>query len=162
MSAVPQVAEKIAFGVKELKAGCLDRVYQKLDEKKAELLVKKRYLVSSEFTLWPSEGAARKGSFFSNFLIPSKFWRSVKIERMEEFALEFQKGDRLISFDLTAGYGHVHLHPLMHDYFLFRYAEATYRFFSLQWVWVPAENHSCKFLRPLVMYIKNVLVYRVL
>lgn len=37
------------------------------------------------------------------------------MKRMEEFASDFQEGERLLSFDLTSGYRHVHLHSLMLD-----------------------------------------------
>lgn len=71
--------------------------------------------------MWQGKGVDRKGRFVVKFSIQSKFWekRSVDMENMNEFASELQEGDRLLSFDLTAGYHHVHLHSLMYDYFFF-------------------------------------------
>lgn len=82
---VPQTAEDIAFGVEDLKAGCSAGVDQKLREWESELLVKKSYLVSSEFTLWKCESAERKESFVVNFSMQSNFWEKefMKMERMD-------------------------------------------------------------------------------
>lgn len=81
---------------------------------------------------------------------------------MEEFSSELRKEYRLLSLELTAGYRHVYLHTLMQDYFLFRYGGNTYLCLDLQWGCRPAANHFPRFLRPAVVYLRNVLGYRVL
>lgn len=53
------------------------------------------------------------------------------MERMKEISSEIRERENLISFNLAAGYLHIHLHPLMIDFFLFRYAENTYRCIAL-------------------------------
>ena len=133
MGPVPQTAEDLAFGREDLKVGCGMGVYEKMTPEGREDLIRRGFLVSSAFTLWQGEGEDRKGRFVNNFLRQSKFWTkgSVNVEKMEEFAAEIHLGERLISFDLSAGYRHVHLHPLMWDYFAFEYGGKTYRCLDL-------------------------------
>lgn len=93
--------------------------------------------MSSAFTAWQGEGEDEKGRFFVNLLHQSKFWpkESCKMERMEEFAGELKQGEHLLSFDVTACYRHVNLHPLMLKYFMFSYAGVTYRCLALPFGW---------------------------
>lgn len=67
MGAVPQMAEENAFGVENLRAGCMAVVYEKLEDWEADLLVKAGYLLNSAFTSWEDENKERKGRFFVNF-----------------------------------------------------------------------------------------------
>lgn len=85
-----------------------------MGESEAQAQIKRGYRVSSAFTLWQGEGEERKGRFVVNFSVQSNFWEkeSVRTDRMEEFASEMREVDRLLSFDLTAGYRHVRLNPL--------------------------------------------------
>ena len=164
MGPVPQTAEDLAFGRADLKAGCLAGVYRKLTPEQRTDLLRAGYLISSAFTLWQGESEDRKGRFVNNFSRQSKFWSkgSVKMERMEEFASEIHLGERLISFDLTAGYRHVHLHPLMWDFFVFEYGGETYQCLALPFGWGRSAMHFTRFLRPFVTYMRNVLGYRCL
>lgn len=72
MGAIPQETEDIAFGVDELRAGCLARVYEKLEDGETELLVKKGYLVSSAFALLQREGKYENGRFVVYYSIGRK------------------------------------------------------------------------------------------
>lgn len=164
MGAVPQSDEDLEFGRQDLEAGCLSGVYQKVSAEESEELVRKGYLISSAFTIWQGDPGSRKGRFVLNFSRQSKFWGkgSVRMERLEEFADEIVEGERLLSFDLAAGYRHVHLHPLMWDYFLFSYAGQVYRCLALPFGWGRSAAHFTRFLRPVVTYMRNVLGYRVL
>lgn len=90
---------------------------EKLEDCAAEELIRRGNIVSSAFTLWQGEGDEKKGRFVVNFSIHGKFLKkgSFKTERMEAFASDLKECERLISFNFTAGYRHVHLHPLMHN-----------------------------------------------
>lgn len=164
MGPVPQSTEDVAFGVADLETGCKTGVVEEVDEEEVKDLIRRGYLVSSAFTIWQGEGEDRKGRFVVNFSRQSKFWKkgSVRMERMEEFAGELRQGEKLISFDIQAGYRHVHLHPLMLNFFLFSYGGKTYRCLALPFGWGPAAMHFTRFLRPVVTYMRNVLGYRVL
>ena len=164
MGAIPQSEEDLEFGRKDLEAGCASGVYEEVAAWEAEDLVRRGYLISSAFTVWQGDPGARKGRFVVNLSRQSKFWAkgSVKMERLEEFTDELEEGERLISFDLVAGYRHVHLHPLMLNYFLFAYAGRVYRCLALPFGWGRSALHFTRFLRPMVSYLRNVLGYRVL
>ena len=164
MGAIPQSEEDLAFGRQDLEAGCLSGVYQAVPPEEAEELVRRGFLISSAFTVWQGDPGSRKGRFVVNLSRQSKFWGkgSVRMERLEEFADEIVEGERLISFDLAAGYRHVHLHPLMLDFFLFSYAGQVYRCLALPFGWGRSACHFTRFLRPVVTYMRNVLGYRVL
>lgn len=84
------------------------------------------------------------------------------MERIEELARELLQGGKLISFDVKAGNRHEHLHPLMWDFFLFRYSGKTYRCLALLFGWGPSALHFIRFLHPFVSYMRVPLGYRVL
>lgn len=164
MGAVPQSAEDLEFGRQDLEAGCASGVYEELGHRETEDLLGRGFLISSAFTVWRGEGEERKGRFVVNFSRQSKFWAkgSVKMERLEDFSDEIHQGESLISFDLAAGYRHVHLHPAMLNFFLFRYGGRVYRCLALPFGWGRSAYHFTRFLRPFVTYLRNVLGYRVL
>ena len=164
MGDIPQSEEDLEFGRADLEAGCRNGVYEEVPLGEADDLVRRGYLVSSAFTVWQGDGVSRKGRFVVNFSRQSKFWGkgSVRMERLEEFGDELVEGERLISFDLVAGYRHVHLHPLMLNYFLFSYVGRVYRCLALPFGWGRSAFHFTRFLRPMVTYLRNVLGYRVL
>lgn len=164
MGAVPQSKEDLEFGLADLEAGCQAGVYEELSQEKTEDLTRRGFLISSAFTIWQGEEDDRKGRFVVNFSRQSKFWPkgSVKMERLEEFSDELRRGESLLSFDLAAGYRHIHLHPLMLDFFVFRYGGRTYRCLALPFGWGRSALHFTRLLRPVVTYLRNVLGYRVL
>lgn len=159
-----QSAEDLEFGRADLKKGCESGVYEELTDEEAQDLIARGFLLSSAFTVWQGEGKDRKGRFVVNFSRQSKFWPkgSMRMERLEEFSDELHQGESLISFDLTAGYRHVHLHPSMLNFFVFWYAGRTYRCLALPFGWGRSAYHFTRFLRPFVVYLRNVLGYRVL
>ena len=152
MGAVPQSAADLEFGRADLEAGCASGVYEELSEEEAQDLVARGYLLSSAFTVWQGEGEERKGRFVVNFSVQSKFWPKglVRMERLEEFSDEIHQGENLVSFDLAAGYRHLHLHPAMLDFFAFRYGGRAYRCLALPFGWGRSAFHFTRFLRPFV------------
>lgn len=164
MRAVPQSAKDIAFGSAVLKAGCKVGVYEKMDKDIMRERIRQGYLLSSAFNAWQWEDEDGKGRFVVNLSRQGKFLPegSCRMDRMVEFSGELKQGERLLSFDVTAGYGHVHLHPLMLGYFIFSYAGVTYRCLELSFWLRPSALHSTRFLRPLVTYLRNVLGCRAL
>ena len=164
MGAIPQSEDDLEFGRKDLESGCKSGVYEEVSQEEAEDLVRRGYLISSAFTVWQGDRDSRKGRFVVNFSRQSKFWGkgSVRMERLEEFSDELVESERLISFDLVAGYRHVHLHPLMLNFFLFSYAGRVYRCLALPFGWGRSAFHFTRFLRPMVSYLRNALGYRIL
>lgn len=81
--------------------------------------------------------------------------------KMEKVALELKNGDHLLSFDLTAGYRHVKFHTLMLNYVLFRYGGSTHRCLAVKRGSSLAAKHFTIFVSSLVVYMRNVLEYRV-
>ena len=164
MGAVPQSESDLAFGLADLEAGCKTGVYEELSNGEAEDLLTRGHLISSAFTIWQGEDGDRKGRFVVNFSRQSKFWPkgSVKMERLEEFSDELHRGESLLSFDLAVGYRHVHLHPAMLDFFVFRYGGRTFRCLALPFGWGRSAFHFTRLLRPVVAYLRNVWGYRVL
>lgn len=78
---------------------------------------------------------------------------SCKTDRLEDFAAELKKGERLLSFDLTDVYRRVNLHLMMLDIFLLSHSGVTYRFLSFPLGWgIPIPENGghelCSFLAP--------------
>jgi hypothetical protein len=75
--------------------------------------------------VWQDEQRGSKKWFVVNLSKKSKHWLkgSVRIETLPEYALELERGEKLVSFDIHAGYGYFWLAPQMRDWFLFRYDE---------------------------------------
>lgn len=99
---------------------------------------RKGSIISSAFVVWQEqEDGQQKGRFVVNLCKQSKHWKkgSVKMESLPEFAMSVQKGDHFISMDIKAGYRHFRLHPLMRDWFIFRYAGKYYRCLALPFGW---------------------------
>ena len=98
---IPQSEEKMAFGVQDLMKGCANGLYEELYEYVRDR-VREGNMVSSAFTVWQREGAERKGRFVVNLKRQRKHWPrgSVKMETITGFALNLQKDDYLMSWDI--------------------------------------------------------------
>jgi hypothetical protein len=59
----------------------------------------------------------------------------MRIERLTEYALELERGENMVSFDIQAGYGHLRLAQQMRYWFLFRHDGRFYRCIALQFEW---------------------------
>jgi hypothetical protein len=79
----------------------------------------------------------RKGRFVVNLLKQSKHWLkgSVRMETLQEYALELERGGKMVSFDIQSGYRHFRLAPQMRDWFLFRYDGRFYKCIALPFGW---------------------------
>lgn len=164
MGPVPQTQEDLGFARADLEEGFRKGIYELVsDEEKARAL-EDGYLISSAFTLWQGEGDERKNGFGVNFSKQSKFWdhKPLRMESAAGFATELKKGERLLSFDLSAGYRHIHLHLDRYSLFLFSYEGRTYRCLALPFGWNGSAFHFKRLMRPFVGYMRNVWGYRVL
>jgi hypothetical protein len=67
--------------------------------------------------VWKDGSEGQKGRSVVNVSNQSKHlpWSSVRMETFPEFDLDFEKGVRLISFDIKAGYRHFRLAAQMGD-----------------------------------------------
>ena len=120
-------------------------------------------MVSLAFTVWQGEGLDRKGRFVVNFKRQSKHWPrgSVKMETITAFAVDLQRDDQLMSWDIQSGYRHFYLHPAMRDMFMFRYDSRYYRCIALPFGWGRFVLWFTQLQRPLVQYVKEKCAYRV-
>lgn len=145
---MPQHAESLEFAREDLRKGGLSGVYKVVSEAERVEALGKGHLISSALTLFQGDGEERKGRFVVNFSKQSKFWsrKPLKMKKPAEFASELKKGDRMISFDLAAGYRHVHLHSSMCDHFLFCYEGVTYRCLSLPFGWGGSAYHFSRLM----------------
>lgn len=112
-----QDAEILAFGRKDLLDGCRTKFDEDLSEIEIKAGSEAVRFVSSSFTMWQREGDEREGRFVMNLPRRSKFGtrKPLKMKRPEDFTTERKKWDLHLSFELTAGYRHVHLHPRVYD-----------------------------------------------
>jgi hypothetical protein len=161
---IPQTEADMEFGRRDLAAGCAEGVYEEIGAKRAQELVERGLMVSSAFTIWQGEGAEKKGRFVINFSRQSRHWPkgTVKMETVPGFGLALLRNDHLMSWDIKSGYRHFYLHPLMRDFFLFRYAGRFYRCIALPFGWGRSVLWFTKLLRPLVKHIREGLGYRLL
>lgn len=56
---------------------------------------------------------------------------SVRTEGLTDFATSIQKGDNLISMDISKGYRYFRLAPAMRNWFIFNYGGNYYRYVAL-------------------------------
>jgi hypothetical protein len=133
MNPIPQVPEDLAFGREDLRAGCQDGIYEAVTTREAERIRSTGAMISSSFVVWQDGPEGRKGRFVVNLSKQSKHWHkgSVRMETLPEYALELEHGERMVSFDIQAGYRHFRLAQQMRDWFLFRNDGRFYRCISL-------------------------------
>jgi hypothetical protein len=120
MTPIPQTPEDLAFGREDLRAGCQERIYEKITPEEAETIQKTGAMISSSFVVWQHGPDGRNGRFVVNLSKQSKNWPKggVRMETLPEFALELERGDKMVSFDIKAGYCHFRLALQMRDWFL--------------------------------------------
>lgn len=164
MSRIPQSEEDEEFAEEELRERVRRREVEEIGEEEAMRIVAEGKIVSSAFVVWQGEGGARKGRFVINLSIQSKHWPrgSVKMETVQGFAAQVERGDSLMSFDVQGGYRHFFLHPDMRDMFLFRYGGRFYRCIALPFGWGRSGLWFTKLMRPLVQRLREKEQYRVL
>jgi hypothetical protein len=161
---LPQNEEGLAFGLEDLDKGCKEGIYREVDPAYVAEAVGKGFMVSSLFVIWQEGSGERKGRFIVNFAKQSKHWEkgSVRMETLPAYALELQKGDHMISFDIQSGYRHFRLAPHMRDMFLFRYAGRFFQCVALPFGWGRSPMWFTKLLRPKVQHLRSSELYRVL
>lgn len=116
---IPQTEDEKAFARADPVEGLKDGTYEEVGRDHELEQVRRGRLVSSAFVVW--RGDDRKGRFVVNLAKQSKHWPngSIKMETLPSFALEAEKGDYMLSFNIKAGYWHFYLHLEMRDFFLF-------------------------------------------
>jgi hypothetical protein len=149
---VPQTAEDREFALRDLADGCKEGIYERMARADMERVRKNGNLGSSAFTHWQGKGEERKPRLVVNFYRQSKFWRKhgLRMETAGGFMELLKEGDRLLSFDVKAGYRHQRLHPTMLDHFVFSYEGAYYRCLALPFRWGPSAYHFTRFMLPFV------------
>jgi hypothetical protein len=94
----------------------------------------------------------------------SKHWpkKSVRMQTLPEYALELENKEKMVSFDIQAGYRHFRLAPQMRDWFLFRYDGRFYRCIALPFRWGRSPMWFTQLMVPMVRKLRQqyrVLVY---
>jgi Reverse transcriptase (RNA-dependent DNA polymerase) len=164
MGELPQSAEDLRFGIEDLRAGCAEGIYEEVSREDVNAVQAKGCMISSAFVVWQDGLEGRKGRFVVNFAKQSKHWKkgSVKMETLPQYAMDLQKGDHMVSFDIKSGYRHFRLAPHMRDWFCFRYDGRFFRCIALPFGWGRSPLWFTQLLAPVVRHLRTVLGYRVL
>jgi hypothetical protein len=119
---IPQSAEDLSFADRDLREGCATGIYERLTKGQAMQYKNQGCMISSAFVVWQDGSEGKKGRFVVNFSKQSKHWEkgSVRMESLAGYAMNIQKGDALISFDIKSRYRHFRLSPDMRKWFVFR------------------------------------------
>jgi hypothetical protein len=122
MNPIPQTSEDRAFGREDLRAGCHEGIYEVVTTGEADRIRSTGAIISSTFVVWQDGTEAREGRFVANLSKQSKHWPkvSVRMETWPEYALELEHGEKIVSFDIQAGYRHFRLAPQMRYWFSIR------------------------------------------
>jgi hypothetical protein len=96
MSPIPQTPEDLAFGREDLRAGCLEGIYEEITLEEAENVIRTGAMISSSFAVWLDGPEVRNGRFVVNLSKQSKHWPkgSVRMETLPEFSLDLEHGER--------------------------------------------------------------------
>jgi hypothetical protein len=107
-------------------------------------------MISSSFLVWQDGSEGREGPL--NLSKQSKHWPkgSVRIETMPEYALELERGEKMVSFDIQAGYRHFRLAPQIRDWFLFGNDGRFYRCIALPFGWGLSSMWFTQLMVPMV------------
>jgi hypothetical protein len=119
MNPIPQTPEDLAFGRGDLRAGFQEGIYEEMTTGEAERIRSTDAMISSSSVVWQDGPEGQKGRFVVNLYKLSKHWPkgSVRMETLPEYALELERGEKMVSFDIQAGYRHFPLAPQMRDWF---------------------------------------------
>jgi hypothetical protein len=82
------------------------------------------------------------------------------METLLKYALELERGEKMASFDIQAGYRHFRLAPQMRDWFLFRDDGRFYRRIALPFGWDRRQMWFSQLMVSIVRKLRNQ--YRVL
>lgn len=161
---IPQSEKDKLFAREDLRSGCQSGVYEEISPLEAREIARSGKMISSAFVVWQGEGEDRKGRFVVNLKQQSQHWPkgSVKMETIPSFALDLQKDDTLMSWDIKSGYRHMYLHPDMRDFFVFRFDGRFYRCIALPFGWGRSALWFTKLMRPIVQHLRVKKTYRVL
>jgi hypothetical protein len=162
MSPIPQTPEDLAFGREDLRADCLEGIYEEITLEAAESIRSTGEMISSSSVVWQDGPEGRKGRFVVNLSGQSKHWPtgSVRMEILPEFSQELGREERMLSFDIEAGYRHFRLAPQMRDWFVFAYDGRFYRCIALPFGWGRIPMWFTHLMVPLITRLRQS--YRVL
>jgi hypothetical protein len=90
MNPIPQTPKDLAFGRKDLRAGCKGGIDEEVTTGEAERIRSTGAMISSIFVVWQDGPEGRKGRFVVNLSKQSKHWPkgSVRMETLPEYASE--------------------------------------------------------------------------
>jgi Reverse transcriptase (RNA-dependent DNA polymerase) len=162
MNPISQTPEDLAFGREDLRSGCQEGIYEEVTTGEAERIRSTGAMISPSFVVWQDGPEGRKGRFVVNLSKQFKHWPkgSVRMETLPEYALEVERGEKMVSFDIQAGYRHFRLAPQMRDWLLFRYEGRFYRCIALPFGWGRSPIWFTQLMVPMVRKLTEQ--YRVL
>jgi hypothetical protein len=137
MNPIPQTPEDLTFGREDHRDGCQKGIYEEVTTAESASIRRTGAMISSSFVVWQDGPEGRKGRFVINLSKQSKHWPkgSVRMETLLENALDVEHGEKMVSFDIQAGYRHFRLAPQMRYWFFFRYDGRFYRCIALPFRW---------------------------
>lgn len=167
MPSIPQDARSVEFGEEELRKGLLPEYafFRLMTEQDIERVREAGKLISSAFTIWQEKDGVEQPRFVVCLNRQSKFFerRPTRMEGAAEFCTHLRRMDRMISFDVKAGYRHLRLHADTLDDFVFFYNGIYYQCLAMPFGWGPASFWFTRFLSPVIKKIRSwgflVLVY---
>jgi hypothetical protein len=158
MNPIPQTSEDLAFGHEDLRTGCQEGIYDEVTTEEAERIRSTGAMISSSFVVWQDGPEGRKGRFVVYQSKQSKHWPkgSVRMETLPEYALELERGEKMVSFDIQAGYRHLRLAPQMRDWFLFRDDGPFYRCIAHPFGWGRSPMWFTQLMVPMVRKLRQL------
>jgi hypothetical protein len=165
MNPIPQTPKDLAFGREDLRAGCQEGMYEEVTTVEAERIRSTDAMISSSSVVWQDGPEGQKGRIVVSLYKQSKHWPqgSVRMGTLPEYALELERGEKMVSFDIQAGYRHFRLAPKMRDWFLFRYDGRLYRCIAVPFGWGRSPMWFTQLMVLMVLMVRKVREqYRVL
>lgn len=87
---------------------------------------------------------------------------SVRMDTLPSFALDLEKRNHMLSFDVKGGYRHLRCSPRMRDMLMFRYNGKYYRSIAMSFGWGRSAMWFTRMMAHLVQHLRSSLGYRVL
>jgi hypothetical protein len=162
MNLIPQTPEDLAFGREDIRAGYREGIYEEMTVGNTKRIRSTGVMVSSIFVVWQDRPEVRNWRFVVNLSKKSKHWPkgSVTMETLPEYALELERGEKMVSCDIKAGYRYFRLSPQMRYWFLFRYDGRFYKCIALSFGWGRSPMWFTQQMVPMVKKLRQQ--YRVL
>lgn len=117
--------------------------------------------VSREFLTPDSDGKLRAVADLK-YISEHFLERRTKCDTLEASAALIRKGDRMLAFDLEAGYHQFRLHPLMRQYFVVQFGSRYFRYIGLPFGWRHSGYWFIRLTSRFTTLLRSKLGFRVI